>query len=144
MTFPTKPNRPRLVELRAPSPVKRRGTSILLYLASLRQAVGNSFRNGVLATQNAGNELVRVDLTSPGGNTIWLLVYTERPVRAQCYCSRRHDMHVQRTLGQHYRRAKVQQLRAMFKEGGDSHGPTEFRQQQGRLAPHRAVTPIAG
>ena len=44
----------------------------MLYLASLRQAVGNSFRNGVLATQNAGNELVRVDPASPGDNTIWL------------------------------------------------------------------------
>src|SRR3954465_5136119 len=30
------------------------------------------------------------------------------------------------------------------RKGDDSHGPTEFRQQHGRLVPHRAVTPIAG
>ena len=44
------------------------------FIASLRQAVGYEFRNGVFATQNAGNELVRVDLTSPDGQTIWLWI----------------------------------------------------------------------
>jgi Ribosome inactivating protein len=53
-------------------PSQTQGSQYVAFLASLRQAVGNNFRNGVLATQNAGNELVRVDLTSPDGHTIWL------------------------------------------------------------------------
>jgi hypothetical protein len=53
-------------------PSQTQGSQYIAFLASLRQAVGNSFRNGVLATRNAGNELVRADLTSPGGHTIWL------------------------------------------------------------------------
>jgi hypothetical protein len=44
------------------------------FITSLRQAAGNEFRNGVLATQDAGNELVRVDLTSPTGHTISLWI----------------------------------------------------------------------
>ena len=140
---PHQPNRPRLVELRAPSPVKRRGTSILLYLASLRQAVGNSFRNGVLATQNAGNELVRVDLTSPGDHTIWLWftpnnLYVRGVTAAGGTTCMFNEPSV--TLPA----CKGSTTSAMFKRrGGDSHGPTEFRQQHGRLVPHRAVTPIA-
>ena len=46
----------------------------IAFIASLRRAVGYEFRNGVFATQNAGNELVRVDLTSPDGQTIWLWI----------------------------------------------------------------------
>ena len=55
-------------------PSQTQASQYVAFLASLRQAVGNNFRNGVLATQNAGNELVRVDLTSPDGHTIWLWI----------------------------------------------------------------------
>jgi hypothetical protein len=76
-------------------PSQTQGSQYIAFLASLRQAVGNSFRNGVLATQNAGNELVRVDLTSPVDHTM-RLIHTEQRVCVRCYCSRRHDIHVQR------------------------------------------------
>ena len=46
----------------------------IAFIGSIRRAVGYEFRNGVFATQNAGNELVRVDLTSPDDQTIWLWI----------------------------------------------------------------------
>jgi len=136
---PRQPNRPTSGWTSAPSPIKRRGTSTLLSSRSCGRPQGITSVAGCLRPQNAGNELVRVDLTSPGDHTIWLWftpnnLYVRGVTAADgtttCSTNPRSTLPACKTSNNF---GDVQ------KKGGDSHGPTEFRQQHGRLVPHRAV-----
>jgi hypothetical protein len=42
------------------------------FITSLRQAAGDEYRNGVYETEESTNALIRVDVTTPDGNTVWL------------------------------------------------------------------------
>jgi hypothetical protein len=44
------------------------------FITSLRNAAGHSFRDGVLVTQGSSNAIIRVDVTAPGGQVLWLWV----------------------------------------------------------------------
>jgi hypothetical protein len=44
------------------------------FIASLRAAAGHVYRQGVYTTQDATNALIRVDVTAPSGQVLWLWV----------------------------------------------------------------------
>jgi len=140
---PHQPNRPRLVELRR-RPQSNAGVPVYCFPCEPAAGrLGIASVTGVLATPERGKRVGPRGPSQPWRPFHMVLVCTEQPVRARCCCSRWHDIHVQRTLGQHYRRAKVQQLRRCSKKGRRFSWANRISSAAGRLVPHRAVTPIA-
>jgi hypothetical protein len=62
------------VWLNLSSPSWTAQSSYSSFITSLRQAAGQVYRNGVYQTQAPTNALIRVDVTTPDGKTVWLWI----------------------------------------------------------------------
>ncbi|MBS2535733.1 hypothetical protein KGQ20_23510 [Catenulispora sp. NF23] len=58
------------LNLSSPSPTAQ--SDYGSFISSLRAAAGHPYRQGVYVTQPSSNALIRVDVTAPGGEVLWL------------------------------------------------------------------------